>query len=142
MGPPKTPLVAVDIIIELPDDKVLLIERRNEPLGWALPGGFVDVGESIPHAAMREAKEETSLEVDLTAQLHCYGAPDRDPRGHTVSIVYVAKSRGGTPRAADDAKHLAAYSLTELPPLAFDHARILSDYAAYRRDGRRPGAEV
>jgi len=142
MPAPKTPLVAVDILVEL-DEKILLIERKNPPHGWALPGGFVDVGESPARAAVREAKEETSLDVELVAQLHAYGAPDRDPRGHTISIVYVATARpGATPRAADDAKHLATFALDALPPLAFDHARILADYQRWKDGGTHPGPEA
>ncbi len=141
MPVPKTPLLAVDIIVEI-DGKLLLIERRHEPLGWALPGGFVDVGESPAHAAVREAKEETSLDVELGAQLHCYGAPERDPRGHCVSIVFCARRLGDTaPKAADDARAIALFSWDDLPKLAFDHATILSDYRHFKTTGERPGPE-
>ena len=139
MPAPKTPLLAVDIIVEL-DGQLLLIERKHAPHGWALPGGFVDIGESPAHAAIREAKEETSLDVELVAQLHAYGAPDRDPRGHTVSIVYIARALpGSVARAADDAKNLRTFPLSALPELAFDHATILADYRHYRATGERPG---
>ena len=131
---PETPLLAVDIIIELldyPANTIVLIERRNPPHGWALPGGFVDVGESLEQAAMREAREETCLDVTLKKLLGCYSNPQRDPRGHTVSPVYIAEAHG-TPRAADDAKNLQCLSLTALPQeLVFDHALILDDYRHY-----------
>jgi 8-oxo-dGTP diphosphatase len=135
-GPPKTPLLSVDIVIEV-EGGIVLIERRSPPHGWAIPGGFVDVGESVADAARREAKEETCLDVTLTEQLFTYSAPDRDPRGHTCSVVFTATATG-TPRAADDAKNLAVFALTALPPLAFDHRRILDDYLEYKRSGRRP----
>lgn len=135
---PETPLLAVDIIIELldyPANTIVLIERRNPPHGWALPGGFVDVGESLEHAAIREAREETCLDVTLKKLLGCYSNPQRDPRGHTVSPVYIAEAHG-TPQAADDAKNLRCLSLTALPQeLAFDHALILEDYRHYLASG-------
>ena len=136
---PETPLLAVDIIIELidrPDRPIVLIERRNPPYGWALPGGFVDVGESLEQAAVREAREETCLDVKLKILLGCYSSPQRDPRGHTVSPVYIAEA-SGEPRAADDAKNLRYLPVTELPDdLAFDHGLILSDYRDYLRTGK------
>lgn len=135
---PETPLIAVDIIIELvdrPDKPIVLIERRNPPYGWALPGGFVDVGESLEQAAVREAREETCLDVKLKMLLGCYSNPQRDPRGHTVSPVYIAEARG-EPRAADDAKNLRCLPITELPDdLVFDHGLILSDYRHYLQTG-------
>lgn len=138
MTRPITPLLAVDIIVEL-DGRVLLIERKHPPHGWALPGGFVDVGEAPAAAAVREAKEETSLDVEVTAQLHAYGSPDRDARGHCVSIVYCARVIGdAVPCAADDAKNLATFALDELPTLAFDHATILADYRRFRETGEHP----
>lgn len=137
-GRPETPLLAVDIIIELldrPDKFIVLIERRNPPYGWALPGGFVDVGEALEQAAIREAREETSLEVKLKRLLGCYSNPLRDPRGHTVSPVYIAEAHG-IPRAADDAKNLRCVSVTDLPDeLVFDHAMILQDYQRYLATG-------
>ncbi len=133
---PTTPLLTVDIIIEVAGG-IVLIERRNPPPGWALPGGFVDVGESLAHAAVREAREETSLEVTLVEQFFAYSDPARDPRGATVSVVFLGRA-GGTPRAADDAKNVGVYALDALPPLAFDHAQILDDYRRYRKDGARP----
>ena len=134
---PTTPLLTVDAIIETAGG-IVLIERRNPPHGWALPGGFVDPGESLAAAARREAKEETSLDIELGEQFFAYADPTRDPRAATVSVVFVARA-GGQPRAADDAKNLRIYSLEELPPLAFDHARILADYRAWKETGRRPG---
>lgn len=135
---PVTPLIAVDVIIELcdrPGRPIVLIQRRNPPHGWALPGGFVDVGESLERAAVREAGEETSLAVRLKALLGCYSDPARDPRGHTVSPVYVAEATGA-PVAADDARSLAVFDPDEVPEaLAFDHALILADYRHWRASG-------
>ena len=139
MTVPVTPLLAADIIIELvdrPDRPIVLIERKNPPPGWALPGGFVDVGECLEHAAVREALEETSLRVTLTTLLGCYSAPHRDPRGHTVSAVYIAEARG-EPQPRDDARDLSVCGPDSLPaPLAFDHAMILEDYRLFRLTGR------
>lgn len=141
MPAPVTPLLAADVIIELadrPGRPIVLIERRNPPPGWAIPGGFVDVGESVEAAAVREALEETALAVRLIALLGVYSDPARDPRGHTASAVYVAEARG-EPRAQDDARALAVFSPDRLPtPLAFDHPRILADYRAYRSTGVLP----
>ncbi len=138
MAAPETPRLTVDAIIEMadrPGRPVVLIERRNPPPGWALPGGFVDVGETVEQAAVREAEEETGLRIALKALLGVYSAPDRDPRGHTVSAVFVAVATG-EPRADDDAKHLALFDPASPPQLAFDHARILADYRRYRETGR------
>jgi 8-oxo-dGTP diphosphatase len=135
-GKPTTPLLTVDIIIEVTGG-IVLIERKNPPPGWALPGGFVDVGESLAHAAVREAREETSLEVTLTEQLFAYSDPKRDPRGSTVSVVFIGRAVG-TPRAEDDAKNIAIHTLDQLPALAFDHDQILADYRRYKKDGTRP----
>ena len=141
MAAPKTPALAADVIIELvdrPDRPIVLIERRNPPFGWALPGGFVDVGEVVEHAAVREAQEETRLRVRLIRLLGCYSDPQRDVRGHTASLVYIAESEG-VPQAQDDARAVGVYDPARLPtPLAFDHARILNDYLAYRTHGRLP----
>lgn len=136
-----TPLLAVDIIIEQadPGHGIVLIERRNPPPGWALPGGFVDVGETVERAAVREAWEETGLAVRLRCLLGCYSDPRRDPRGHTVSIVYVAVPTGGTLQARDDAKGIRVVDPFAVDvPLAFDHARILADYRHYLESGRAP----
>lgn len=123
----RNPLLTVDIII-LIGRGIVLIERKNPPFGWALPGGFVDYGESLERAALREAREETGLEVEGLKQFRAYSEPDRDPRHHTVTIVFTAAGRG-EPQAADDAANLAIFPLDELPEkLAFDHARILDDY--------------
>lgn len=125
----RNPVPTVDIIIEL-DSGIVLIERRNEPFGWALPGGFVDYGESLESAAVREAREETSLEISNLRLLGCYSDPARDDRMHTISTVYIATGRG-IPRAADDALNLAIFTPASIPErLCFDHARILADYAA------------
>ena len=135
MARPVTPLLTVDVVIELadrPGRPVVLIERRNPPPGHALPGGFVDVGETVEAAAVREAREETGLEVRLTRLLGVYSDPARDPRGHTVSVVYVGEARG-EPRAGDDAAGILVCDATQPPPLAFDHALILADYAGSRR---------
>ncbi len=139
MARPVTPLLTVDIVIEMvdrPGRPVVLIERRHPPPGWALPGGFVDVGERLEQAAVREAREETSLDVELIELLGCYSDPARDPRGHTVSAVYVATARGA-PRADDDAADLGLFDPADHPPLAFDHALVLEDYRRYRKTGQR-----
>jgi ADP-ribose pyrophosphatase YjhB (NUDIX family) len=134
----RNPLPTVDIIIELAGGGVVLIERKNPPHGWALPGGFVDYGESLETAAVREAKEETSLRVELIEQFYTYSDPRRDPRHHTITTVYVATAQG-TPKAADDAKRAEVFVAGQLPePLAFDHRRILTDYFIYQESGRRP----
>lgn len=126
----RNPIPTVDIIIEL-EIGIVLIERRNKPLGWALPGGFVDYGETLESAAVREAREETSLEVSNLRLLGCYSDPARDDRMHTISTVFIATGQG-VPHAADDALNLAIFELSSLPKhLCFDHARILADYAAY-----------
>ena len=138
MAAPKTPLLTVDIIIGMvdrPGRPIVLIERRYPPHGWALPGGFVDVGETLETAARREAREETALEVELKLLLGCYSDPARDARGHTVSAVYIAEARG-EPRAGDDAGHLGLFDPAHCPPLAFDHARIIADYRAWLEAGR------
>jgi 8-oxo-dGTP diphosphatase len=139
MPTPTTPLIAVDIIIELidrPDRPIVLIERKNPPYGWAIPGGFVDVGETLEQAAVREAKEETCLDVTLIGLLGNYSDPSRDARHHTVSAVYIAQAQG-EPKAADDAAHLQLFTLQNLPEsLAFDHDKILADYVLYLKTVR------
>jgi 8-oxo-dGTP diphosphatase len=131
------PAATVDVVIEL-GDGIVLIERRNPPHGWAIPGGFIDHGESAEDAARREAREETSLTVELTTLLGVYSDPARDPRGHTISTVYVARG-SGTPRADDDAAGAGVFGEHDLPaPLVFDHARILADYFQFRRTGALP----
>jgi 8-oxo-dGTP diphosphatase len=139
MPKPITPLLAADVIIELtdfPNRPIVLIERANPPYGWAIPGGFVDLGEIVEQAAVREAQEEVGLEVRLIALLGIYSDPVRDSRGHTVTAVYVAEA-AGTPVAADDAKNCRLFRLNELPEsLAFDHAQVLADYKKYREAGQ------
>jgi 8-oxo-dGTP diphosphatase len=131
----RNPYPAVDIIIELEDRGFILIQRGKPPYGWALPGGFVDYGESLEEAARREAREETSLEVELVNQLGAYSAPNRDPRHHTISVVFVARA-DGEPRAADDAREVGVFRQDSLPAaLAFDHAEILEDYFASKQMG-------
>jgi len=139
MATPITPLLAADAIIELidqPGRPFVLIERAYPPPGWAIPGGFVDVGETMENAAIREAKEETSLDVTLTALLGIYSNPKRDTRNHTVTAVYIAEATG-LPMAADDAKNFGIYTFDNLPEvLAFDHAQVLEDYRQYRLTGK------
>ena len=133
----RNPAPTVDLVIEIGDSRgrpgIVLIKRKNPPYGWALPGGFVNYGESCEDAAVREAFEETSLRVRLIEQLHTYSAPDRDPRKHTITTAFIARAKG-RPRGGDDAREAVIFALDELPePLAFDHALILSDYAKRRR---------
>jgi ADP-ribose pyrophosphatase YjhB (NUDIX family) len=127
----RNPFPTVDIIIEV-ENGIVLIKRKNPPYGWALPGGFVDYGESLEKAAIREAKEETSLDIKLISQLGAYSDPERDPRHHSISVVFRARAEG-EPEAADDAIDIGVFSHDKLPAdLAFDHARILEDYFARR----------
>ncbi len=131
----RNPIPTVDIIIELEDGGVVLVERRNPPYGWAIPGGFVEVGESLEECARREALEETGLNVELVCQMHAYSEPGRDPRFHTISVVFVARARG-RPTAGDDAKNTAVFTEDNLPEnIAFDHRRILEDYFQWKRRG-------
>jgi 8-oxo-dGTP diphosphatase len=128
----RNPVPTVDIIIEYQDQGLVLIERANPPPGWALPGGFVDYGESLETAAVREAREETGLTVTLLGQFHTYSDPQRDPRQHTITTVYVAQGHG-QPQAADDARRLAVFAPDRLPQvLAFDHGIILAEYLKVR----------
>ena len=134
----RFPRPTVDIIIEHRAAGVVLIRRRHPPPGWAIPGGFVDFGETVADAARREAAEETGLAVTLRELFWVYSDPGRDARWHTISIVYIA-SADGTPHAADDAADVGIFAEAGLPaPLAFDHGRVLDDYFAYRRTGSRP----
>jgi 8-oxo-dGTP diphosphatase len=137
----RNPVPTVDIIIELidrPQRPIVLIERKNPPHGWALPGGFVDYGESVETAAQREAQEETSLQVTLIEQFQVYSDPNRDPRQHTLSVVFIATAKG-EPQAQDDAQAIEVFDLWQLPqPLCFDHDRILQEYCHYRYYGIRP----
>ena len=141
--PPTTPSLTVDVIIEIEGGEspgrgnanggsagvgIVLIERRNPPPGWALPGGFVDCGETVEEAAVREAEEETGLQVELVRQFHVYSDPTRDDRGHTVSVVFLGRA-SGTPQAASDAAEAGVFAADSLPDqIAFDHAEILADY--------------
>lgn len=139
----RNPLPTVDIIIEAKEpggkEGIVLIKRKNPPHGWALPGGFVDYGESLEQAAVREAAEETSLKVALKCQLHTYSAPDRDPRRHTISTVYVATARG-IPVARDDAQDIGIFARKEIDfPLAFDHQKILRDYFRQKKHRKASG---
>ncbi len=137
----RNPSPTVDIIIELidcPNRPIVLIERKNPPLGWAIPGGFIDYGESVETAAKREAEEETSLMVELVELLGVYSDPNRDPRQHTISTVFLATATG-KPKAADDAKNIQVFEPWQIPKnLCFDHDRILQDYLHYRFYGQRP----
>ncbi len=135
----RNPIPTVDIIIEI-RNRIILVERRNPPYGWALPGGFVDYGESLETAARREAREETSLNVTLIEQFQAYSDPDRDPRQHAVTMVFIAWAEG-TPAAKDDAKHIDMFQKETLPSsLAFDHEKILMDYFRYKNG--TPRAEI
>lgn len=137
----RNPAPTVDIIVELidrPHRPIILIERKNPPNGWAIPGGFVDYGEAVETAARREAQEEISLQVELLEQFYVYSDPDRDPRKHTLSIVFIATATG-EPKAADDAKAIAIFDEWNLPNnLCFDHNKILKDYWHYRHYHIRP----
>ncbi|WP_310488663.1 NUDIX hydrolase [Chamaesiphon sp. VAR_69_metabat_338] len=141
----RNPTPTTDIIIELidrPHRPIVLIERLNPPHGWALPGGFVDYGESLETAAIREAKEEVGLDVSLIEQFHLYSAPDRDPRQHTIALVFIATATGA-PIAQDDAKSVGIFNPWEIPSqLCFDHSQIVRDYLQYRRYQIRPGIRL
>ncbi len=138
MSRPVTPAITVDVIIEMteqPGSPIVLIERKYVPFGWAIPGGFVDVGERLEQAAIREMKEETCLDVKLLTLLGLYSDPARDARGHTVTAVYIGQA-SGQPVAADDAANIGVFLPDVLPAkLAFDHDKILQDYVRYRKTG-------
>ena len=134
----KNPTPTVDCIVELPGDRIVLIRRRNEPVGWALPGGFVDEGEALHDACVREVKEETGLNVDLSEQFFTYSDPARDPRKHTISTVFIGWAEGD-PKGSDDAADARGFTLDAIPlaELVFDHSTIVSDYLTYKRTGKR-----
>lgn len=138
----RNPTPTVDVLIELDGrpGELVFIERKNAPVGFALPGGFVDEGEWLVDAAAREAKEETALDVEIVELFHAYSDPGRDPRRHTVSTVFLARAQGA-PAAGDDAARVIVCRPDALPgPLVFDHATIVADYLAYRQRGQRPPA--
>ena len=127
----RNPLPTVDMIIDVGAEgspRIVLVKRKNPPHGWALPGGFVDWGETVEEAAVRESKEETGLDVELVRQFHVYSKPDRDPRGHMMSTVFVARAEG-EPRGGDDAAEAVAFAPDEMPEdIVFDHPEIIRDY--------------
>jgi 8-oxo-dGTP diphosphatase len=136
----KNPTPTVDMLIELDGrpGALVFIERKNDPKGFALPGGFVDEGEFVADAAVREAKEETGLDVALVELFHVYSDPKRDPRKHTVSTVFIGRA-AGEPTGGDDAARCIVCAPDALPgTLVFDHALIVSDYVTYKRTGKRP----
>jgi 8-oxo-dGTP diphosphatase len=137
--PPPGPAATTDVVL-IRDDRVLLVARRYKPLGWALPGGFVDPGEKVEHAAVREVKEETGLDCTLSHLLNVYSDPARDRRRHTLSVVYIGAVVGDpTPIAGDDAGAAVWHPLHALPsPIAFDHAQILADAVQFLNSGERP----
>ncbi|MFH2146120.1 MAG: NUDIX hydrolase [Candidatus Omnitrophota bacterium] len=132
----KNPLPAVDIIIEHKNG-IVLIERKNPPYGWAIPGGFVEYNETLEDAAAREAKEETGLDIFSLRQFHSYSGPRRDPRWHTIATVFTAQGRGKL-RAATDAGDVGIFDKKNLPQkFAFDHKRIIRDFYCFK-DGKEP----
>jgi ADP-ribose pyrophosphatase YjhB (NUDIX family) len=131
----RNPKSTADVIVDI-GGKILLINRKNPPYGWAIPGGFIDYGEGAEDAAIREIREEAGIEVRDLTQFHFYSDPGRDPRHHTVTIVFTARS-DGIPKAGDDAAEYGLFEENQLPsPLAFDHERILADYFRARREGK------
>ena len=133
----RNPLPTADVVIEV-GDRVVLVRRKHPPPGWAIPGGFVEIGETVETAAVREALEETGLRVTLTALLGVYSDPSRDPRHHTISTVYVGRA-DGDPAGGDDAAEARLFGEADLPsPIAFDHAKILADYFRFKKTGKKP----
>lgn len=138
---PVTPLITVDALIELSDGRIVLVKRKYPPPGWAIPGGFVDPGESLYHAVRREAMEETSLDVQVQEIFHIYSKPWRDPRGDTVSVIYFCTA-DGDPHGGDDAAEAVAFSPDQIPEeMAFDHGEILQDFIRWRKTGKRPSLQ-
>ena len=138
---PETPQLTVDAIIEI-NGGIVLIERKYPPLGWAIPGGFVDPGESLLQAVKREALEETNLDIEVLDLFHVYSKPWRDPRGDTVSAVYWCRAKGN-PVGGDDAAKAVVFSKDNLPEdIAFDHAEILKQFFNWRVTGIRPGLDL
>jgi 8-oxo-dGTP diphosphatase len=142
--PYRNPYPTVDVIVEIaappggPGPGIVLVQRRNPPLGWAIPGGFVDEGERVEDAAVREVREETGLRVHLSDLLYVYSDPARDPRHHTLSVVFIGQAVGN-PTGGDDAEDARVFPLDDLPsPIVFDHARIVADYRHFRETGERP----
>ena len=136
----RNPKPTVDVLIELAGapGSLIFVERKNPPHGFALPGGYVDEGEFLATAAVREAKEEVGLDVELVELFHVYSDPSRDPRQHTISVAYIARA-AGSPVHGDDAARCVVAPAEALPtPLVFDHATIVADYVVYRRSGKRP----
>lgn len=129
----RNPLLTVDVIIEIEGGKkIVLVRRKNPPIGWALPGGFVEYGETVEEAARREAKEETGLKVEIKRQFHTYSDPTRDSRGHMVSVVFIGVGKG-EPIGGDDASEACAFDLSSLPQdIVFDHRKIIQDYISQR----------
>ena len=122
----KFPKITVDVIIKFKEG-IVLIKRKNPPYGWAVPGGFVDYGETLEEAAVREMKEETNLDVELERQMHTYSDPKRDPRGHTITTFFIGVGKGEL-KAQDDALEVGVFGKDEIPPLAFDHEKVLDDF--------------
>ncbi len=138
---PETPQITVDSIIEM-EDGIVLIERRYPPLGWAIPGGFVDPGESLLEAVKREALEETNLKIDVIDLFHVYSKPWRDPRGDTISAVYYCKAIG-KPVGGDDAAKAVIFTENTLPELiAFDHREILQQFFHWKKTGKKPSIDL
>ena len=130
----KIPSLTVDTIIQRKDYSIILIKRKKAPFAehWALPGGFIEYGETAEHAAIRETKEDTGLDVEIIKLLGVYSDPKRDPRGHVIAIAFIARELGGNLGANDDAKAVKVFKITEIPKnLAFDHAKILKDALSY-----------
>ncbi|RKZ03439.1 NUDIX hydrolase [Candidatus Fermentibacteria bacterium] len=138
---PVTPLITVDAIIELSDGKIVLVKRKYPPSGWAIPGGFVDPGESLAEAVRREAREETSLDIEVVSIFHVYSKPWRDPRGDTVSVVYYSRA-DGCPEGGDDAAEAVAFAPDDLPAvIAFDHRKIIQQFLQWKATGLQPSIE-